>query len=261
MQLNEVQARMRDVILDHPDVVANPPADLAAVFETRDIALGDRLKVYRNNIVGSLSDIMVASFPVLEKVVGKPFLEGMSRSFILKNPPAQGCLNYYGRGFAEFIEGFEPAKSLAYLPDIARLEIAMNDAYYALDDAALDAQDLARIDPEKLGDLNLRLRDYVHLLSSPFALLDIRDFALAGGDGEAPVLEREIFIMVHRPKFDAQMVVLDAAAFNMLTKFKQGATLGEAVEEVLSQYPDFDFQGFLGKHITLETFRALDANG
>lgn len=261
MQLNKVQARFRDVMLDHPDVVANPPADLAAVFEAGDIALSERLKVYRNNIVGSLTDVMVASFPVIEKLVSKPFLEQMARSFILNNPPTHGCLNFYGSGFAEFIDSFEPAKSLPYLPDIARLEIAMNDSYYARDDEPLSAQALSQVSPEALGDLKLTMRYNVYLLSSPYPLGDIRAFALSDGEGDAPNMEKGgVFLMIHRPIFDAEIVLLEAAEFNLLTQFDQGFALGEAVEEVLSQHPDFDFQSFLQKHISLETFRALGAN-
>ncbi len=261
MQLSKVQARFKDVMLDHPDVVANPPADLDSVFETGDIALSERLKVYRNNIVGSLTDVMVASFPVIDKLVSTPFLEQMARSFILKNPPTHGCLNFYGGGFAEFIEGFEPTKSLPYLPDIARLEIAMNDSYYARDDEALDAEALASIPPEELGDLCLTPRHNVRLLHSLFPLCDIRDFALSDGEGDAPDMNKgEVFLMIHRPALDTQIVVLDEAEFSFLQKLQGGAALGPAVEGVLNDFQGFDFQGFLQKHIAFETFMALEAN-
>ena len=262
MQLNKVQSRFKDVMLDHPDVVANPPSDLEDVFETGDIPLSKRLKIYRNNIVGSVSDMMVATFPTLEKLVGKDFLEGMARSFILANPPRQGGLNLYGEGFAEFIEGFAPAKDLPYLPDIARLELALNAAYYAKDDAALSADELSNVAPEDLGDLVLKLRDSVHILKSNYPLTAIRDFAFSDQSGDPPDIDGGgETTMVFRPVLACEIVILDEAEHHILGLFQDGMALGEAVEMTMSLYPAFDFQAFLQKFLSLETFLSLDANG
>lgn len=261
MLLNDVQRRFKETILDHPDVVANPPHDLEEIFESGTIPLSERLKVYRNNIIGSLTDVMVASFPAIEALVGKEFMEGMARSFILAHPPTQGCLNNFGPGFAEFIEGFEPAKGLAYLPDIARLEIALNEAYYAADDMPLTGEALANIVPEDLGDLKLLTRANVKLLHSPYPISEIRDFALSDGKGEAVDIDKgAAFLMVYRPKLDTEIIILDGDEFAMLEALSNGMALGVAVEETLEQYPSFDFQRFLQKHIFLETFVALETN-
>ena len=261
MLLNDMQRRFKETILDHPDVVANPPEDLYAVFDEGDIALSNRLKVYRNNIVGSLTDVMIASFPAIEKLVGKEFMEGMARSFILAHPPSQGCLNQYGSGFAEFIEAFEPAKGLPYLPDIARLEIALNDAYYASDDIALSENALAQIAPEDLSEITLKPRSSVYLLQSNYPIHDIRDFALSEDQSDAPDIDSgPAYLMVYRPKLDTEIIILEHAEFEILSLFQAGEALGQAVETIMSKSPDFNFQSFLQKHIFLETFTSLDAN-
>lgn len=261
MLLNDIQRRFKETILDHPDVVANPPSDLAAVFEAGDIALADRLKVYRNNIVGSLTDVMVASFPSLEKLVGLEFLEGMARSFILENPPSHGCLSFYGQDFPAFIDGFAPAKGLPYLSDVARLEVALNDAYYAKDDTALSADILARIAPEDLGNIALPLRDCVYLLRSPFPVSDIRDFAMADTQqGALDIDSGAAYLMVYRKHLDTEIIILDEAEYVMLETLQAVTLLGEAVESVLGRFEAFDFQGFLQKHLFLETFLMFNAN-
>lgn len=261
MQLSDVQRRFKEVILDHPDVVANPPSDLAAVFESGDIALGERLKVYRNNVVGSLTDVMLASFPAIGALVGEEFLTGMARSFVLAHPPSQGCLNVYGHGFAGFIAEFEPAKGLPYLPDIARLEMAMNDAYCAKDDVALGENELAAIAPEDLGNVQVFPRACVKLITSPYPLHDIRDFALSGNsDEQLDIHSGAAHLMVYRPHLETQIIVLNEAEHAMLDNMQQLMPLGAAVEDVLNRYADFDFQAFLQKHIFLETFSALASN-
>jgi len=261
MLLNDVQRRFKETILDHPDVVANPPSDLQDIFETGDIPLAERLKVYRNNIIGSLSDVMLASFPAIEALVGAEFMEKMARSFILAHPPSQGCLNSFGSGFAEFIEALEPAKSLPYLPDIARLEIALNEAYYAQDDTALTGDTLAAVAPEDLGALTLLPRKNVVLLNSSYPVSEVRDFALTPNQ-ETPVdiNKGAAFLMIYRPKLDTEIIILEEAEFAILVHLAKGMPLGGAVEAVMSLYSDFDFQNFLQKHIFLETFAALGSN-
>lgn len=261
MQLNEFQKQFKDLMLDHPDALLTPPEEIAAFCMEGDIPLPERLKVYRNNIVGSLSEVMLATFPILEKLVGKEFLEGMARSFILQNPPSGGCLSLYGEGFPEFIEGFEHAKPLPYLPDVARLELAMNKAHFAADDKPLTAEAIAAIAPDELGDTRFNTRDSVHLITSPYPLNAIREFCLSGAGGDAPDMEQGgAPLMIYRPQFETEIVMLGTDEYLMLQKLQDGKALGEALEHVINTHQEFDFQAFLQKHLTLETFSALRAN-
>lgn len=258
MRLNEFQKRFKDLMLDHPDALDKPPEDLAAFCATGDIALPERLKVYRHNIIGSLTDLMLSSFPLIENLVGKEFLEGMARTFILTNPPNMGCLSFYGEGFAEFIEGFAPAASLPYLPDVARFELTLNAAYYARDDDALSPEALASVAPEELGDTAFALRDSVHLLQSPYPLLAIREFCTAqASDGTLDLDQGGAPLMIYRPQLESQTVALNEDEYLMLNTLSEGRPLGEAVETVLNTYQGFDFQAFLQKHLALETFRTF----
>ena len=253
MRLNKVQENFKNMMLDDPKALDAPPADFAAMFEEGSIPLPARLKVYRNNIVGSLTDLMLATFPTIEKLVGREFLEGMARSFILKHPPAQGCLSTYGAGFAEFIKSFKPAQSLPYLPDMARLEIAMNEAYYAPDDMALS--------PENLSDTTLFPRSSVHLIASDYPLTAIREFCHSSDSGQAPDIHSGgETLMVYRPHLESLIVTMPPDDFAMLSALSSGKTLGKATESTLESYPEFDLQGFLARHLKYETFCTSSAN-
>lgn len=48
-------------------------------------------------------------------------------------------LALYGAGFADFVEDFEPAASVVYLADVARLERARLESLHAADAQVLDA--------------------------------------------------------------------------------------------------------------------------
>lgn len=257
MPLNKFQNSFKELMLDNPEALEAPPSALADICEVGEIALPERLKVYRNNIIVSLTEVMVATFPIIDKLVGRQFLELMARSFILESPPKQGCLNLYGEGFDQFIERFELAKSLPYLPDVARFEIALNAAYYAKDDEALDAEALAQIDRDTLPEIHLRPRESVNLVQSSFPLTAIQAFcSKENPEGQLRLDQGGESLIAYRPVLETQTVILDNDEFMMLAHLSE-STLGAAVEAVLAQFPSFDFERFLQKHLSLGTFQSL----
>jgi hypothetical protein len=202
---------------------------------------------------------MLAGFPLLEKLVGKGFLEAMARSFILECPPATGCINTYGTGFDTFIRSFKPAQSMPYLADVATLEIALNTAYYAPDDAPMSAADLAQIAPEALAGTYLPLRRSACLVESGFPLQDILDFCLSVGadtpDRKLDISQGSAHLMIYRPALESVIVPLNRAEYAALKALQDGHTLGETFEQTIAAAPDFDIGSFLQKHIHLGSFR------
>jgi len=71
--------------------------------------------------------------------------------FVRAHPPSSPLMMFYGSEFPVFLEGFEPAKQLPYLPDMARLEHARRLAFHAADDPILTPDALSTVAPEKLG--------------------------------------------------------------------------------------------------------------
>ncbi len=257
MQLNKIQKNFKKLMLDHPDALENPPKDFADIFEEKHIPLAKRLKVYRNNIVGSLSEVIIASFPIIENLVGKEFMENMARHYVIQNPPTEGCLNQYGTTLPNFIKTFEPAKSLPYLADIARLEIAMNDAYYAKDHETLTAEDFGKILPEHLPETIIKIGSSVQLITFDYPVTTIRDYCLSDDQEQTlDISTGEEILLIHRPELEVFITPIAEDEYAMLENLKQH-NLGDAVEITLLQYPDFDFQPFLQKHLDIKTFSTL----
>ena len=256
MQLNDIQERFKSLMLQPIQA-----EDMKDVFESGRIPLDERLKIYRSNIIGSLTDVMKANYPVVEKLVGEEFFEATAKRFITNHPPEGGCLNQYGHNFAEFLSTFEPAQALPYLPDVARFEWAKQDAYYAADDQALSANELGKIAPEDLGNTDLKLRDNIRLISSAYPLLAIDKFCKENNDeGTLDLDQGGVKLMISRPHLTIEVLELDDASYEMLTQLIDGKTLGTTVETVLAKHESFDFQAFLQTHIERETFLTLTTN-
>ena len=259
MRLNDFQERFKDIILDTPEALEDVPESFASLFHAEDIALSERLKVYRSTIVGGIAENLCKTFPLLEALVGKDFLLDMARRFVMAHPPESGCLNLYGRGFDAFIRSYAPAHGLPYLTDMASLEIAMNEAYYADDDEALTARDLAAFPPEALGDLVLKPRESVRLIRSSYALDALRSYCLEPG-GQPPNLNKKTYLLVLRPSLDVAIVKLEHSEYFFLGLLDNRVSLGAAAAETLERYHGFDFTVFFEKFLSLETFKGLHSN-
>ncbi len=134
-----------------------------------------RFAVYRNNVTVSLIDALADTFAVVRELVGEQFFSAMAKVFAQANPPRSRIMAYYGETFADFIERFEPASSLPYLADVARLEMGRVRAYHAADLPGLPAEVLrtALADEQTIVSLRLVLHPCVHLVQSRFAVFSL----------------------------------------------------------------------------------------
>ena len=92
------------------------------LFSSNGADPASRFVVYRNNVHSSLINALATAYPVTLQLVGDEFFRAMAGIFVQAYPPASPLISEYGSTFADFIQGFEPAASVPYLADVARLD-------------------------------------------------------------------------------------------------------------------------------------------
>ncbi len=80
------------------------------------------LRVHRNTVLGALANALRLGFPAVDKLVGEAFFDRMAVEFARAQPPRAPQLDEYGRGFADFIDGFPGTEALPYLRELAQFE-------------------------------------------------------------------------------------------------------------------------------------------
>lgn len=113
------------------------------------------LAVYRNNVARGAVETLAHAYPAVQRLVGERFFAALAGAFRDAHPPQNPVLALYGEGFDGFIEQFEPASSLPYLPDIARLDRAWLLAHHAPDRPALEMRDISAAGDGALAGLRL----------------------------------------------------------------------------------------------------------
>ena len=134
--LRELQAGVRAALLGDDESAA------VALVRADGLAASARLAVYRHHVFTSLTAVLESTYPVVARLVDPRFFRYVAHRYIRNHPPTSPCLFEYGATLPAFLEGFAPSRHLAYLPDVARLEWALN--------AALHAPEPPPIEPEAL---------------------------------------------------------------------------------------------------------------
>lgn len=257
MRLREIQRRFKDVILAPEDL--SEGSSFHGLFrEGAQVRLENRMKVYRNNIIRSLTDAVAGALPMTQKLTGEKFLDQAARAYVVENLPAEGNLNLYGATFANFMENYEAARALPWLPDFIRLEWAWEEACYAPDDMALPLQALSSLPQEDLPRLVFSFRTSFSLIDSAFPLDEIVDFCRSEDQNEMKALSpRGVKMMIFRPHLQTQMRKLSEGEHVFLASLKEGSTLAEAALCAAND-SSFDLTEILQKHLTLETFSSFE---
>jgi len=201
-----------------------------------------RLAVYRNNVVSSLIDALADTFPVAQELVGVAFFRAMAGVFARQSPPRSRILAHYGEGFAEFIERFEPARSLPYLADVARLELARVRAYHASDakPVSSEAARLALASGACIGELRLVCHPSVTVIRSSYAVVSLWAAHQTEGDlGKVDPDHGEAAIVV-RQNLDVLVLRLQPGAGEFVAAIQQGLGLGDAAGAAIGTAVDFD---------------------
>jgi hypothetical protein len=217
-----------------------------------------RFAVYRNNVQSSLIDALADSYPVVVQLVGDEFFRAMARLYVQSCPPQSPLLNDYGKDFAEFIDSFEPAASVPYLADVARLERLRVQAYHAADAQPLGHEQIAAVlsDPQALSELTLGLHPSLNLLTSAFAVVAIwaahqQDATLAGID-----LGHGQNALVLRNELEVEVFAIDHGA----STFIQSLRLGQPLSQALERAPAFDLSQTLALLISHNAITHLHHN-
>lgn len=226
MSLHDLQQAFSDAIFNTGDKQI-----LSCIKGLSDDAKNKRLDIYRNNVFHSLTNATADLYPVIKRLVGEQFFNATAGEYIRRRPPCSAAMVHFGEDFPEFLQVFEHTANLAYLADVARVELAWHQAYHAEDSVALSALDFSAVRPEQLSLAKLLLHPSVRLLESPYPVLQIWHANQDRNQNEELIdLDSGgVTLCVYRPCYDVYLRELDRATYTLLHTLQQSANLETAI--------------------------------
>jgi hypothetical protein len=210
-----------------------------------------QLDIYRNNVFGCLTDALKIAYPVMVKLVGVEFFEHLADEFIRETPSQSGNLHTFGGKLAEFIAEFPSARELTYLPDVARLEWACHEVFFAEDHLPLQNERLAQVPEDQHERLKFHLHPATRLTASQFPIHQIWETNQEGFTGDPAVnLDRGgACLLVRRSDYQAVLQPLTEGEWSFLNSCQEGEDLSQASVSAQEKDPHFDIGKTLKQYV------------
>ena len=219
----------------------------------------DGLLVYRNTVARGAVDVLIASHPTLERMVGEPWLRAAATVFARQSPPRRPSLQTYGEGFADWLAHFPPAADTPYLAAMAHLDGMWWSSYFSADAALLTAAAFAGLTADTLSGKVGRLHP------SGLAAFDqtLASLWLAHQPPNPPPQAFEItddaeWIVMARPGLEVHARRLDRAAYLFLAACAEGDSLLTAAERALAADADAQLPEIIAIGLELGVFARLN---
>ncbi len=152
------------------------------------------LKIYRGNLVFGLIGAMKETYVFTWVLLGENNFNFFSRDFLYQNPSHNSDLIQYGEGFGEFLAAREEIQHLAFIPEVARLEWALERAFYAKPENSFSGEL-----PENWRETQPRFKNSVQLVQSGYkiheAWLNFTEKGEKGFEGEMFKKEPESLVV------------------------------------------------------------------
>ena len=209
---------------------------------------GRRFDVYRNNVAVSLTEALETAFPVVAKLVGAANFKLLAGAFLRQHPPSSPLMMFYGAEMPAFLETFGPTQNIGYLPDIARLELALRESYHAADAQSVEPAAIGALPPEDLMAASVSLAPSLRLIRSDWPVHAIWWFNTEDGAPKPAMAAEDVAVI--RSEFDPVPVLLPPGGGVFVAALLAGETFGSAYEAAAKADPDFDLTPILALLLT-----------
>jgi hypothetical protein len=233
-------------------VFGDESADLITNVKPNGLKPVRRLNVYRNNVYVNLTNALRTTYPIVVRLVGDGFFRYAVHAYISQHPSRSGDLHQFGAAFADFLATFEPAAGLPYLSDVARLEWAHEQVFYAAEAAPFNSAALAEVPHESYQDLKFVLNPAVRLLTSKYPILRIWQVNQEGFEGDQGIQLAEggvQLLVIRDSRLNVGTKVLGEGEFALLKALTDGHSFAVACEQALDAQPDCDIPTCLKQQI------------
>ena len=202
---------------------------LAAELSALDSIPNDvRIEIYQNNARETFRKTLTRTYPVIAQLAGDECFRALAHDYMLTHPSRSGDLARFGAAFAGYLETHYGNSEFGYLPDVARLEWAIEEALLESEPNAASLEPLRTLDTERLGELVFARAPSARFVASRYPILDIWRSNQPGQDQTVDLGRGAEHVALRRTGDDVTLRRLDPATYALGVALAEGAVLERA---------------------------------
>ncbi len=225
-ELRRCQTSLLDDLLGRQ---SRSPEERATEFLNPPVGgVEDRWDIYAGGFLARLVEGLENDYPALRRVLGEGPFGSLTERYVAAHPPRSYDLGQAGDRLASFLQQDPLIERLPFLPDLARLEWAVAEAFVATNAQPLRWEELAGLDPAEVASLPLRTIPGTAVVRSEWPLLDIwrlRD--VPDEEVDLDVTGRPSTVLVYRRGLEVRWRPIDKAETQLLEAASRGASLDQ----------------------------------
>ncbi|HEY7409360.1 MAG TPA: DNA-binding domain-containing protein [Vicinamibacteria bacterium] len=241
--LDRLQRWMQEVVV-HPGAVGDglaaeqaaalvPPAALESVIlPSASLTAAERVGVYHGMYLLRMEEALATDYPGLKHLLGDDGFFALVRGYVQRHPSRHFSLNRLGDHLPEFVAG-APLRRRDFCADLARLELALSQAFDAEESPVLGEAEVAAVRPQEWERARLVPVASLRLLALRYpapAYLDSLDDA---AHRHPPLRKKAAYVAVYRRDYRVFRLALAKPAHALLADLAAGMPLGAAVAAAL----------------------------
>lgn len=220
-----------------------------------------RVAAYRRNVVGNWINALGLTYPVVAGVLGDAAFRRLAESYVANHASQSGDLNEYGADFPAHIDARVAKTDCPWLADLARLEWALQAAYYAADSEPIDFARLAAVPPEQHGRLRFRLAPAFRTLVSDWPLAALWQRLQDGQAADVGARPGRQTTWIVRPGGRVWAETASAGEAAFAAALAAGADLATAIGAAMTDAPAFDVGAAIARMAGLGLLAGIDLPG
>ena len=239
LPLEAMQRWMQEVVV-HPGrvgaAVGAPgaaeivPADAIAdvILPSATLDPVERVGIYHGMYLLRMQDALGADYPALQHYLGDRF-PAFVAAYVQSHPSRSYTLNRLGDHVPAFVAGSPLVPRRAFAAELARVELAMTEAFDAAETPALSAEQIGAVPEDAWEHAVLRPVASLRLLALRYPVSPWLD-ATHDEDHHHPAIRRQdAWMVVHRRDYQVYRQDVTRDAHDLLASLVAGTPLGEAI--------------------------------
>ncbi len=199
----------------------------------------ERLSVYAGGYVARIYESLKEVYESLFHLLGDETFSRLAEGYAQTHASQHYNLNLAGVDFPEYVSAHPVAKEFPFLPDLARFEWFVSEAFHAFDGPPLEASRLTALSLEEWDHARLVFQPSAALIHSRWPLLELwkmRNLPKEEWPLDIKRLETNpAWILIGRRGFQVRCEYLTQMQFDFIQSLLAGKTLGEALEALMEE--------------------------